>query len=235
MLRRNIDTAVGLVNGAVGTVMSIRTHHITVQFDGMHEPHHVERVKSRFMVLKKIYVQRKQFPLILAFTVIAHKCQGLSLDCTMMDLSNQVFCAGMAYVALSRVRKLEKLHLVSFSPQAIKVSTKCLQEINRLRQTYRPDMAQYSIDEYIERTRIDQRGVWGSSVEMAVLAHMLGANIASYNAHIREYQLMSPGIIDPDTYQEEYSRPTMYIEFANMDHFNVILSSIPGVMRCVRS
>ena len=81
-----------------------------------------------------------------------------------------------------------------------------------------------SIDGYMERTRIDQRGVWGSSVEMAVLAHMLGANIASYNAHLREYQLMSPGIIDPDTYQEEYSRPIMYIEFANMDHFNVILS-----------
>ena len=52
-----------------------------------------------------------------------------------------------------------------------------------------------SIDEYIERTRIDQRGVWGSSVEMAVLAHMLGANIASYNARLREYQLMSPGIL----------------------------------------
>ena len=45
MLRRNSDTAIGLVNGAVGTVMSIRTHHITVQFDGMHEPHHIERVK----------------------------------------------------------------------------------------------------------------------------------------------------------------------------------------------
>ena len=81
-----------------------------------------------------------------------------------------------------------------------------------------------SIDEYIERTRIDQPGVWGSSVEMAVLAHMLGANIASYNEHLWEHQLMSPGIIDPDTYQEEYCRPTMYIEFANMDHFNVILS-----------
>ena len=154
MLRRNIDTAVGLVNGAVGTVMSIRTHHITVQFDGMHEPHHVERVKSRFMVLKKIYVQRKQFSLILAFAVTVHNCQGLSLDCAMMDLSNQVFCAGMAYVALSRVRKLENLHLVSFSPQAIKVSTKCLQEINRLRQTYRPDMAQYAVPR--EEIRVKQ-------------------------------------------------------------------------------
>ena len=164
MLRRNIDTAVGLVNGAVGTVMSIRTHHITVQFDGMHEPHHVERVKSRFMVLKKIYVQRKQFPVILAFAVTVHKCQGLSLDCAMMDLSNQVFCAGMAYVALSRVRKLENLHLVSFSPQAIKVSTKCLQEINRLRQTYRPDTAQYAVPrEEIRVKQIRKRKLSGTA------------------------------------------------------------------------
>ena len=39
------------------------------------------------MVLKKIYVHRKQFPLILAFAVTVHKCQGLLLDCAMMDLS----------------------------------------------------------------------------------------------------------------------------------------------------
>ena len=149
MLRINIHTAVGLVNGALGTVMS--THHITVQFDGMHEPHHIERVKSRFMVLKKIYVQRKQFPLILPFAVTLHKCQGLSLDCAMMDLPDHVFCAGMA---LPRVRKLENLQLVSFSPQSIKVSTKCLQEINRLRQTYRPDMAQYPVPR--EEIRVKQ-------------------------------------------------------------------------------
>ena len=59
MLHRNIDTAIGLVNGAPGTVISIRTHHIAVQFDGMHEPHHIKRVKSSFMVFKKMYMQRK--------------------------------------------------------------------------------------------------------------------------------------------------------------------------------
>ena len=37
MLRRNIDTKQGLVNGAVGTVVSIKAHHISVQFDNVPE------------------------------------------------------------------------------------------------------------------------------------------------------------------------------------------------------
>ena len=62
-----------------------------------------------------------------------------------MDLSNKVFCAGMEYMALSRVKKLENLHLIAFTEQAIKVSSKFLQEINCLRQTYRTDLPQYTI------------------------------------------------------------------------------------------
>ena len=145
MLHRNIDTRSGPVNGAIGTVLSIKTHHITVQLDGIRAPCDTEQVKSKFMVLKRIYVHHTQFPLILAFAITVHKCQGLSLDCAMMDLSNKVFCAGMAYVALSRVKKLENLHLIAFTEQVIKVSSKCLQEINSLRRTYRPDLAQYTI------------------------------------------------------------------------------------------
>ena len=145
MLRRNIDTSIGLVNGALGTVVSIRAHHIAVQFDNISKPYRVEKVKSKFIVLKRIYVYRKQFPLILAFAVTIHKCQGLSLDCAMMELSDQVFSPGMAYVALSRVKQLENLHLIAFKTQSVMVSNKCLQEVNRLRQTYRPDLPQYSV------------------------------------------------------------------------------------------
>ena len=145
MLRRNINVSTGLMNGAVGTVITIKAHHITVQFDGRQEPHNVERVKSKFMLMKKIYVYRKQFLLILAFAVTVHKCQGLSLDCALMDLSEQVFCAGMAYMALSRVKQPENLHLIAFDKDAIKVSAKRLQEINWLRQTYRPDLPQYTV------------------------------------------------------------------------------------------
>ena len=32
MLRRNIDTSIGLVNGVLGTVVSIKAHHVAVLF-----------------------------------------------------------------------------------------------------------------------------------------------------------------------------------------------------------
>ena len=145
MLRRNIDTNAGLVNGAIGTVLFIQTDHVSVQFDHISEPYDVEKVKSRFMVMKNYYVYRNQFPLILAYAVTIHKCQGLSLDCAIVNLSDNVFSAGMAYVAISRVRTLAGLHLVAFDPKSIMVSTSCLKEVNRLRQVYRPHLKPYPL------------------------------------------------------------------------------------------
>ena len=52
----------------------------------MSDVYDVEKVKSRFMVMKNIYVFREQFPLILAFAIIIHKRQGLSLDCAIMSI-----------------------------------------------------------------------------------------------------------------------------------------------------
>ena len=80
---------IGLVNGAIGTVLSMPVNHVTVQFDHISEPFNVEMVKSRFMVMKNFYVYRKQFPLILAYAVTIQKCQGLSLNCAIVDLSDQ--------------------------------------------------------------------------------------------------------------------------------------------------
>ena len=94
--RRNTDTSAGLVNGAIGTVRAIAKRHVSVQFDHMTEPYNVEMVKNKFMILKNLYVYRKQYPLILAYAVTIHKCQGLSLDCAIVDLSDRAFSVGMA-------------------------------------------------------------------------------------------------------------------------------------------
>ena len=145
MLRRNIHTKRGLVNGALGTVLSIAPNHVTVQYDPVSEPYDVRMVKSRFVVMKNFFVYRKQFPLILAYAVTIHKCQGLSLDCAIVDLSDQIFSDGMAYVALSRVRSLSGLYLTAFDPKCIMVSKSCLREINRLRELYRKDLPLYEL------------------------------------------------------------------------------------------
>ena len=145
MLRRNIDTKKGLVNGSIGTVTAITTQHVMIKFDRINEPCAIERVRSKFMVKKSFFVYRKQFPLILAFAVTIHKCQGLSLDCAIIDLSKKVFSPGMAYVALSRVRSLNSVYLTDFDPASIIVSSKCLEEVNRLRSEFRKDLGVYEI------------------------------------------------------------------------------------------
>ena len=74
-----------------------------------------------------------------------HKCQGLSLDCAIVDLSNKVFSAGMDYVALSRVRSLSGLHVSAFDPCSIIASPSCIKEINRLREAFRKDVPLYDM------------------------------------------------------------------------------------------
>ena len=106
MLHHNIDTTAGLVNGAIGTVLSIAPQYVTVQLDDVSAPSKIEKVKSRLIVLKNACVYRTQFPLILAYVVTTYKCQGLSLDIAIVGLSDGVFTDGMAYVAPSRIRSI---------------------------------------------------------------------------------------------------------------------------------
>ena len=149
MLRCNIDTASGLVNGAIGTVLAISSKRVTVKFDNIDKPYQVEKVSRKFTIMNKYHI----YSLILSFAMTIHKCQGLSLDCAIIDLSDEIFADGMAYVALSRVRTLSGVHLVAFDPKSIKVSTKCLIELNRLRNLHRTDLPQYIIPQKVPNKR----------------------------------------------------------------------------------
>ena len=145
MLRRNIDVTLGLVNGAIGTITNFiqdasgQVTAINVQFNS--EACRIEPVVSKFEVLSKVYVYRKQFPLSLAYGITIHKSQGLILTSCWIDIGNSTFTHGQIYVALSRVTSLEGLHIINFDPKSVSAHNNTIQEYNRLRKKCRQDLS----------------------------------------------------------------------------------------------
>ena len=78
-------------------------------------------------------ITRAQFPLTLAWATTLHKVQGLTLDEIVVDMKGGRFSPGQAYVAFSRVKKLEGLHILNFNPNAIKASPYIKVEMDRLK------------------------------------------------------------------------------------------------------
>ena len=69
-------------------------------------------------------LQRQQIPLRLAYAVTIHKAQGATLDCALIDIGDNTFEYGQAYVALSRVRSLDCLYIWDLTARAFMVHPK---------------------------------------------------------------------------------------------------------------
>ena len=74
---------------------------------------------------EKVIGSIKQIPLKLAYAFSIHKSQGSSLDYAIIDLL-ELFDYGMAYVALSRVRNLEGLSIISINWNKVKANPKAI-------------------------------------------------------------------------------------------------------------
>lgn len=110
-------------NGAMGIVKSLSAREITVQLlYGTRDTVSVKPDKwskieytrdENDRLIEKEIGSYKQFPLMLGYAMTIHKAQGKTLDAVVLDISRGAFAHGQVYVALSRTRNKEDMHIAS--------------------------------------------------------------------------------------------------------------------------
>lgn len=120
-VRNNFD--IGYVNGTVGVVESFDSDGLPVVLttDDRRLTPVMEEWRVEEYGVVKAYI--RQIPLRLAWAITVHKSQGMSLDAASVDLT-RAFEHGQGYVAISRVRSLEGLHLEGMNEKTFSMHPK---------------------------------------------------------------------------------------------------------------
>ena len=110
-------------NGAMGIIKDLSTREINVQLlSGTRETVSVKPDKwskieysrdENDKLIEKEIGSYKQFPLMLGYAMTIHKAQGKTLDAVVLDISRGAFAHGQVYVALSRTRNKNDMHIAT--------------------------------------------------------------------------------------------------------------------------
>lgn len=110
-------------NGTMGRIVSLGAYEILVQLFNKNreivsvKPEKWQKIEyerdENDKIIEREIGSYKQFPLNLGYAMTIHKAQGKTLDNVIIDISRGAFAHGQTYVALSRTRSANDIHIVS--------------------------------------------------------------------------------------------------------------------------
>jgi ATP-dependent DNA helicase PIF1 len=105
------------VNGTLATVSGLEDEGVVLQDDAGEfrvEPHVWRKLRFTLrsgQLAGETTDEYRQYPFVLGWAITIHRAQGRTLEKVFVDLSQGAFASGQAYVAISRVTRLEGLLL----------------------------------------------------------------------------------------------------------------------------
>ena len=131
----------GLVNGTRGKVLAFLkgdfrdVEKIQILFNiGEGLVYEVERKSAEYESSRGIFKLRYQFPISLAYTVTTHRAQGVTASTVLVDLGENTYqCPGLGYVALSRSKTLDGVHIIDLGYSSIYADRLAIKYYNKQR------------------------------------------------------------------------------------------------------
>ncbi|XP_058765888.1 uncharacterized protein LOC131639408 [Vicia villosa] len=121
MLMRNIDQSEGLCNGTRLCITKLATHVIEASIMGGKGSGNLVYIPRMDMSQSQspwpFKLNRRQFPVMVSYSMTINKSQGQSLDNVGLYLPRDVFTHGQIYVALSRVTRKQGIKILIHDEQ----------------------------------------------------------------------------------------------------------------------
>ena len=129
MVTRNVNSDLKLANGTRGVVIDMFPDYVVIR------TLYGDRDIRRFECINENdkHVMYSTMPLKMAWAITIHKAQGVTLDCCKIDIGNSLFAYGQAYTALSRVKDLHGLCVISVVKSAFKTHPEVINFYKKLK------------------------------------------------------------------------------------------------------
>ncbi len=123
MFTRNVrEYGENCMNGAMGIILELGAKEIKLKLLATNEtvtikPEKWQKIEyghdENGKLIENETGSYKQFPICLGYAMTIHRAQGKTLDSVVVDISRGAFAHGQTYVALSRTRRADDMHVAS--------------------------------------------------------------------------------------------------------------------------